>query len=324
MAFSSPSSSSSLGSVQKYQSKETIILSSRKFTNGIEAPAVTLIGLNNNTGYGWKTKSNQTSSQMGRFTNTFLLDHCKDLNQTDVEMCISSDSYGLTDFLTTATFQMLDSSLNELNMSSWSVDIDAPANGRGFTWNPQRLINPNWNDIMFMSVYKNFRFFIWVHDIKFSFISTNPLGTTSTFWVFDGSSMKSHYQELIMVEHKRLNLDDRPCEEAEDYSFTSCVKENIARTVGCRMPWDKVSRQDRAICTEREEFRQTDMKATQFLTCEADELQRLTGCLKPCSYKEYKIMNSNPKELAVANVPDDQLGIILWAVTQYTQFDEEV
>ena len=61
-------------SVKKYQSKETIILSSRKFTNGIEAPAVTLIALNKNTGYGWKTKSNQTSSQMGWYTNTFLLD----------------------------------------------------------------------------------------------------------------------------------------------------------------------------------------------------------------------------------------------------------
>ena len=47
--------------------------------------------------------------------------------------------------------------------------------------------------------------------------------------------------------------------------------------------------------------------------------------LKPCSYKEYKIVNSNPKDLMInANVPDDQIAIVLWAVTQYTQFEEEV
>ena len=58
-------------SVQKYQNKETIFLSSQKLTNGIEAPAVTIIALNNNNGYGWKTESNQTSSIMGRYTKIF-------------------------------------------------------------------------------------------------------------------------------------------------------------------------------------------------------------------------------------------------------------
>ena len=43
-------------SIQKYQNKETIFLSSKKLTNGIEAPAVTIIAVNNNTKYGWKTK----------------------------------------------------------------------------------------------------------------------------------------------------------------------------------------------------------------------------------------------------------------------------
>lgn len=310
-------------SVQKYQSKETIILSSRKWTNGIEAPAVTLVALNNNTGYGWKTKTNQTSSLTGRYTNTFLLDHCKEINQTDIGTCISDDSYGLTDFLTTATFQYLESSLNELNMSSWTSDIDTTANGKHFTWNPQRNITPSFTDVMFLSVYKSFRFYIWVHDVKFSFVSSNPLGTTSAFWELDGKSMRNHYQELILVKHKNLNLEHRPCEEAEDYSFNTCVKENIARTVGCRMPWDRSSRQDRAICREREQFRETDMKASQFMVSEVDEVERATGCLKPCTYKEYKFMNSNPKEIVV-NVPDNQLAIILWAVTKYTQFEEEV
>ena len=82
--------------------------------------------------------------------------------------------------------------------------------------------------------------------------------------------------------------------------------------------------QEQVVCTDREHFRQTDMQATQFMINEVDEVERLTGCLKPCSYKEYKILNTQPKKMVVAAVPDDQLAIILWAVTQYTQFEEEV
>ena len=311
-------------SVRKYQSMETISISSEKWTNGIEAPAVTVMALNNNTGYGWKSKTNQTASMMGRHTNTFVLDHCKEINQTDLEACILDDSIGLTDFLTTATFQMLQSSLNQLNRSSWTEDMDLTANGRQFTWNPHRSITPNWADVMYLSLYKKFRIYIFVHDIKFSFVSTNPLGTTSAFYEFDGNSMANHYQELILVEHKKLNLEHRPCEEVEDYSFNTCVKENIAKTVGCRVPWDRLSRQDRTVCIEREQFRQTDMMATQFMVNEVDEVERQTGCLKPCSYKEYKFKNSNPKDLVVTAVPDNQITIGLWAVTKYTQFEEEV
>ena len=147
-------------SVEKYQRQETILLSSRKLTNGIEAPAVTFVVLSNTTGYGWKTKTNQTSSLLGRYTNTFLLDHCKEINQTDLEACISDDSFGLTDFLTLATFDVRGSYEGEsLNRSSWREDMDTTANGRHFTWNPQKRITPVPEHFMFMSLFKNLRFF---------------------------------------------------------------------------------------------------------------------------------------------------------------------
>ena len=200
-------------SVQQYLNKETIFISSRKYTNGIEAPAVTFIALNSMTGYGWKSETNQTSSLMGRYTMTFLLDHCKEINQTDLEACVSEDSYEMTDFLTTATFQMIETSFMELNTSSWTADMDTTANGRHFTWNPKRLITPDWADVMFLAVHRRFRFYVWIYDPKFSFVSTNPLGTTTAFLEINGNSQHNFYQELILVEHKKLNLDHRPCEE---------------------------------------------------------------------------------------------------------------
>ena len=53
----------------------------------------------------------------------------------------------------------------------------------------------------------------------------------------------------------------------------------------------------------------------------------MTGCLTPCFYKEYMFLNNNPKILndgMVGFVPGDQIVVGLWAVSQNTEFREEV
>ena len=214
-------------SVQKYQSKETISLSSEKLTNGIEAPAVTLFALNNNTGYGWKSKTNQTSSVNGRYTHTFLLDHCKEINQTDLAACISNDSFALTDFLKTATFQMKGSSLNEKNTSYWREDIDITADGRHFTWKPQRFISPAVEDFVFITVRKNFKFYIYVHDVNFYVLSTNPYDICSMVIFSNGRSLVNKPKTYIVV-HILRKFSLNGCE-----SFPSLSSVTLTRYAQC-------------------------------------------------------------------------------------------
>ena len=57
---------------------------------------------------------------------------------------------------------------------------------------------------------------------------------------------------------------------------------------------------------------------------EVDQVKRMTGCLTPCSYKEYKLMLSLPKDYVLAEVPDDQIAVGLWAASWSTEFREEV
>ena len=64
---------------------------------------------------------------------------------------------------------------------------------------------------------------------------------------------------------------------------------------------DRWSRQDGLVCTTREQFKQFDLMFTTFMITEIDEIERMTSCLKPCAYKEYKFMNSNPKEMLKAS-----------------------
>ena len=127
-----------------------------------------------------------------------------------------------------------------------------------------------------------------------------------------------------MIKHKRLNLEHQPCEEAEDYNFNICVKESLSEKVGCRLPWDRWSRQDRAICTEREQFRQFEIGYLDLMLKEVGNIERSTGCLKPCSYNEYKFVNSIPKDIMAKDIPDDKIAIGLWAVSEETQFEDEV
>ena len=66
-------------------------------------------------------------------------------------------------------------------------------------------------------------------------------------------------------------------------------------------------------------FRQFEKSYVDLSTAPLTYISKKTGCKHPCSYKEYKFVNTNLKELTYADYPDDQLVLCLWAVSQYTQ-----
>ena len=51
------------------------------------------------------------------------------------------------------------------------------------------------------------------------------------YHTFSGNSEKNHYHELSLTRQTKLNLKQKPCEENPNYSFTTCIKENIADKV---------------------------------------------------------------------------------------------
>ena len=257
---------------------------------------------------------------------TCLLDHCQEINQPDLEKCLYNDSFALTDFLTTASYIWDESTIGKVNVTQWTEDVGSVTHGRVFTWDPQRTITRYWGDMVLLSVKRNLKYYIFVHDIDFYLISLSPLGATRSYWDFDGNTMKNHYREIALVQHKRLNLDRQPCEEDEDYRMIDCVKESLAEQVGCRLPWEKKTRQDRKVCTEREQFEKHENMSITIMLDEIDYVKGMTGCLTPCSYKEYKFLNMNPKLMTGYDtfVPDGQIAVGLWAVSQNTEFKEEV
>ena len=157
----------------KYRREETITISSLELTHGIEAPTVTLIGVKTNTSTGWK-RAPATSGGDSLFAFS-LFDHCKDINVTDLEDCISFDSYELKDYLIEAGF-----GIENFTQSTtpWTEDLAVSVHGRYFTWTPKKVLTPTNGpmDIMFFTAYKNFTFYVFVHDKDYFFININPLG----------------------------------------------------------------------------------------------------------------------------------------------------
>ena len=303
--------------VAKYRREETITISSLELTHGIKAPAVTLIGLNNSTG--WKKAPASTGGDaLFAFS---LFDHCKEINITDLEACISSDSIELTDFLIEEGFGL--NNFTEVK-PSWTEDMAVTVQGRHFTWEPTKVLTPDATDVMIFSAHRDFSFSVFVHDINFFVPNINPLGPPMGFWQFKGQSMPNHYQEITLTKTKKLNQAHRPCEEKTDYSFTICVKESLSQQVGCTPPWGRRSQHEREVCAEESQIKMFEQLYWVLMQVEVDEIVRRTGCKKPCSYSEYKFMNSNPREIVVADFPKDQIGFALWAVSQNTKFEEEV
>ena len=162
-------------SVCKYLDKETMIIFAEEETNGIEAPAITFLGMKN--WMGWKSVNNITSSQFN------IVDHCNEIGFTDLDLeaCTLNDTFGLADFLKEAKIGAREPQpvLNELALrtsSLWAADVTATPYGRHFTLKVGRKITRNDSDfvIFTMDSTSSFYYSVWVHDENFFLVNMNP------------------------------------------------------------------------------------------------------------------------------------------------------
>ena len=103
---------------------------------------------------------------------------------------------------------------------------------------------------------------------------------------------------------------------------------------GCRLPWDQWSSQDRAVCTTKQQFR-SEILNVHVSNCfrafekhfyelwlwELSKVVEITGCKKPCSYKEYKL---GEERVEPEDLPAGQMKFGLWSSTELTNIETEV
>ena len=212
-------------SFETYHKKETFIAKYEVDTGGIEAPAVTIQATQNNSG--WKS----TGGGKVYWKSFEVFQHCARINLT-IEECIKEDSIGLNEFLEDVRFgDDPNVSTSVLNSSFLKEDMAVTAWGHHFTFTNFKVMTQDDEDCLKFVLSKKFAFNVYVHDPDFFFLNFNPLGPPTNSWNFNGESVTSFYQELVLTKQKKLNLDRKPCEEDPAYSFTLCVKESLSKQV---------------------------------------------------------------------------------------------
>ena len=309
-----------LPSIEKYLAGKTIVIFSEEETNGIEAPAITFLPSKNGWN-GWKTVNESIQDPTTSFD---MVDHCQRLNTTDMESCILRDTFKLDDFMKVARLGFYveeHSFLGESSSSFWTKDVTVPYSGRHFTLKPSQKITKDSKDSPAFFLDATFSYSVFIHDENFFLLNFNSMALPSRVWIIRGEKENglSYFYQITLTKHKRLNVDERACEEDPRYKFNTCVKEKLSAKVGCRLSWDKWSQQERKICTTAQQLREFGKIYTELKVAVLEEIVEITGCKKPCTYNEYKFKSSTPIEDTLTQMPKDQLSIAFWAVSRTTQ-----
>ena len=157
-------------SIEKYQKKETITVSSEKFTNGISPPVLTILGIQN-SGLGWKTPQDGLDNR-----NSFKFDeHCAILGGTTIEDCIEKDTFDLADVVKDAKYGFSNS--NNSPSFFWTEDFTDAKMGKHHTLKSRKTqLTRTPDDMLITFLHKNLSFAVFVHDENFFVVNLNPLG----------------------------------------------------------------------------------------------------------------------------------------------------
>ena len=90
-----------------------------------------------------------------------------------------------------------------------------------------------------------------------------------------------------VIRHVRLNKVASPCEEEEDYRFVDCIMLTVASKVGCQGFWSDYA--DLATCSNLDQIISLMENFQEMMRMEKFNLTKVSGCLDPCTYMEYKV-----------------------------------
>ena len=228
-----------------------MVVSSRRDTGGIQAPAVTFSAQSNGTGgTGWKSKH-------GNSTSTIEI-VCNITNGSSVESCIEKNTYKQHEMLIDVLFGWEEkTSLIQENNTKAYADFTTGWEGRHYTIQISQILDPNYDGskMLYLAFSPQLSYRLFIHDPKYFLINFNPIDFPIVYEKIIPSSSPSFYYRLALTEMEELDLPEDPCNTDPDYIFQACVRESLSSQVGCRTKWDRWSHKDIPLCTNLEQFR---------------------------------------------------------------------
>ena len=90
------------------------------------------------------------------------------------------------------------------------------------------------------------------------------------------------------MKKNNLNRETSPCTSAPEYNFSDCIENKIFVELGCRPFWIS-NTGDKPFCQHPSKYMDYLLKTYRAVLMNDEELIEEFGCLKPCTYMEYKV-----------------------------------
>ena len=144
------------------------------------------------------------------------------------------------------------------------------------------------NATMEFNLMQNLSYTVTVVDKRLSFMSHSPDAVPA-----QDISLKQNagitWIYFKVIRHEKLNQPHRPCEPSPEYSFVKCIEENIIAKARCQPPWWRFPVKGIPLCDSQRLLDNYEKEYSPFYDADSNKLFKLTNCLMPCSFLEYKV-----------------------------------
>ena len=99
-------------------------------------------------------------------------------------------------------------------------------------------------------------------------------------------------QSLQAVKKSNLNSEKSPCISAPEYNFAGCIDNKVEEELGCRPFWSNRSKTKVSVCQQPSQYQQHMEGKHEIFSMDEVKFREEFGCMKSCSYMEYKVRAS--------------------------------
>ena len=197
-----------LPAVEKYLKQDVMIVETRKDTDGIPLPAITISGVVN--------------QEVPCFSQNLSIG------------CIEANTQNLSEILNGVLLGYGKKEAIILDQNYVSEDFTSVWAGRQYTLKIPLKIGPDYLEDQFFLLLPPNTVRIYLHDPDFFIFNQNPAGPPTKRMHVDGKKNKRKlFRTLGLTEMNELNVPADPCNDDQSYNFNSCVRTRIAKQVGC-------------------------------------------------------------------------------------------
>ena len=144
------------------------------------------------------------------------------------------------------------------------------------------------NATMELKLKPNVSYTVTIVDKNLSFMSLCP-DAVPTQDIFLKENSGNIWLYFKVIRHEKLNQPHRPCEPSPTYVFVKCLEESIITKAGCQPPWWRFPVEGIPLCDSQLLLDNFEKEYSPLDDTDSNQLFKLTNCLMPCSFLEYKV-----------------------------------